>query len=391
MATQNTTSVAQPGELDPSFATGGKFVVPTPTDQAVSLMADSETLTLAMNAPPQFCLCRVDENGNLDTGFANQGWLKWRFDDRGSSNAYRALLQPDKKILVIGSTYSSGISLPALTRLNANGSPDLVFGRVILQVFPASQTGITRISGCLQPDGKILVCGGYFMVGGGKTLLIRLSADGKLDPSFGIDGVVELSHSSGSLRVTQVAVQSSGRILVAGTLAAQGFVVGVGADGKVDVSFGEQGFVLVGAQGASYSFSNLLILGDGHLRCVGGTNTDFVSLGALLVGLDEDGNPDPSFNGGQPVVTKELLGQWVSVREQADRKLLVVGHSGGGGIEQVCSRFSPEGAIDRGFGWSGFMYHPQGPADSVIQSNGRWVTTANSSITTSCALYGRLI
>ncbi|PNB71645.1 hypothetical protein C1X64_23985 [Pseudomonas sp. GW456-E7] len=391
MATHKVTRVD--GELDPTFAIGGKFEVPTPTEDAVSLIADTDTgtesLTVAMNAGQEFCLCRADKNGVLDTSFANQGWLKWRFQDGKNSAIWRALVQPlDKKIVVIGASFiTSGTAQPALTRFNSNGSPDLVFGRVVLPVFPESHTSITRVRGCLQSDGKILVCGGYLSNSGSKTLLIRLLADGTMDTSFGKDGVVELTHPNGMLYPEQVEIQGSGRILVAGYFwRNQGFVVGVGTDGNVDKDFGNQGFVLIEAQDVT-TLNNLLVLKDGRLRCIGGTG----SSGALLVGLDENGNPDPSFNEGKPVKTKELLGRWVTIREQDDHMLLVAGHSGGALIEQVCARFSPQGALDRAFGWSGFMYHPGGPADSVIQPGGRWITTAQQSNSTLVWLYGMVV
>ena len=387
MATHKVTRVD--GELDPTFAIGGKFEVPTPTGEAVSLIADTDTesLTVAMNASPEFCLCRADKNGKLDTSFANQGWLKWRFQDGKSSRVGQLLLQPvDKKIVLIGASFNSfGAGQPALTRFNSNGSSDLVFGRVVLEEFPESQ--IDQIRGCLQSDGKILVSGGYRSSSESKTLLIRLLADGKRDTSFGAKGVVELSHPNGMFDVVQVEIQSSGRILVAGYfLGSQGVVVGVKANGDLDESFGNQGFVLIEEQGVT-TLNNLLVLKDGRLRCIGGT----ASSGALLVGLDENGKPDPSFNDGKPVLTRELLGRWVSIREQKNHKLLVAGHSGFPMYQQVCARFSPQGTLDKTFGWSGLMYHAGGPADSVIQPGGRWITTAHQPHSTLAWLYGMVV
>lgn len=345
MPTQNITSRAVPGELDPSFATGGKFEVPTPTKAAVSLIADTDSLTVLMAAGQEFCLCRVNKDGKLDLDFDNRGWLKWRFEDGKTSTPWRALLQPDKKILLIGASYSSiPYGQPALTRFNPNGSPDLVFGRKILPVYP-------------QPQET-------------------------MDPDFGKGGIAELSHPQGTLLPARVAVQSNGRILVAGSLGNQGFVLGVGADGNLDTGFGDKGFALIEAQGP-IPLRNLLVLKDGGLRCIGGSD----SSGALLVGLDENGHPDKSFNDGKPVVTREFLGSWSTLCEQDDRKLLVSGQSGPG-LEQVAARFSPQGVLDKTFGWSGFMYHPGGSADSVIQPGGRWITTAYKAGATSAWLYG---
>ena len=380
MPTQKITSRAVPGELDPSFATGGKFEVPTSTKSAVSFFADTDSLTVLMAAGQEFCLCRVNKDGKLDLGFADAGWLKWRFKDGETSTPWRALLQRDKKILLIGASYSSiPYGQPALTRFNPNGSPDLVFGRKVLSEYPQPQESMSRVEGCLQSDDKILVCGAYSTRSESKTLLIRLKPDGAKDPDFGVGGIVELSHPLGMLVPSRVAFQSNGRILVAGSLANQGFVLGVGADGNLDTSFADKGFALIEAQG----LSNLLVLKDGGLRCVGGSD----SSGALLVGLDENGHPDNSFNDGKPVVTREFLGSWSTLCEQDDQKLLVSGRSGPG-LEQVAARFSAQGVLDKTFGWSGFMYHPGGSADSVIQPGGRWITTAYMPGAPSAWLYG---
>lgn len=384
MPTQKKTSRAVPGELDPSFATGGKFEVPPPTKAAVSLIADTDSLTVVMAAGQEFCLCRVNKDGKLDVDFDKKGWLKWRFVDGETSTPQRALLQPDKKILLIGASYSSiPFGQPAVTRFHPNGSPDLVFGRKVLSVYPQPQETMSRVEGCLQSDGKILVCGAYSTRSESKTLLIRLKSDGSKDPDFGVDGIAELSHPLGRLVPSRVAFQDKKqRILVAGSLGNQGVVLGVGADGKLDTSFGDEGFALIEAQGP-IPLRNLLVLKEGGLRCIGGSD----SSGALLVGLDENGHPDESFNDGKPVVTREFLGSWFTLCEQDDRKLLVSGQSGPG-LEQVAARFSPLGVLDKTFGWSGFMYHPGGSADSVIQPGGRWITTAYMPGAPSAWLYG---
>lgn len=383
--------VAVSGERDHSFADEGIFALPSKTNDAVSLIVDQAgSLTFAVRADPQFCLCRTDVNGKLDTDFGTDGEVRWQFKDGQSSILGKALLQADGKILLVGNNYLNILrGQPALARLNTSGSPDLVFGRVILQLFPDVNIDIHRTSGCLQRDGKILVICGYRITATKelKILLVRLLQSGEFDPGFGDDGVVELSHADHEFDLRHVDVQPSGRILVVGASSSgQAAVIGVDTIGGVDTGFGDEGFALIGALGADYFFSKLLVLADGRLRCIGKAG----SSGALLVGLDEDGKPDQLFNNGVQIITRELLGTWWSICEQDDQKLLVVGNSGGNVVDQVCTRFLSQGDRDTTFGWSGLIYHSGRATDSVLQPSGRWVTTASALTYYSARLNGLL-
>ncbi|CAI8918230.1 Delta-60 repeat protein [Pseudomonas sp. IT-P44] len=390
MVTHNDTpGVAASGELDPSFATGGKFQAPAGTGKVVSLLEEGESMTLAMTAPTptrgDFFLCRVSKNGVLDQTFGTGGVLKWRFEDAGSSILGEALLQPDRKILLIGNSDQGGKSRLALTRVNSSGSPDLVFGRKIHSLYPDSHTLLNGFHGCLQPDGKIIVTCHYSVGGKYISVLVRLLADGELDLTFGVAGKAEIPSSAAFMFSRRVLVQNSGRIIVVGYMTGQSFVAGFTAGGTLDITFADQGFWFFAAQGTEFAFIDLLVLRDDRIRCVGGSAQN-AGIGALLVGLDKNGKLEQGFNGGQPVITQRLLGRWHSISEQDDGKLLVIGESGG--AELVCSRFLPSGAIDTDFGWSGFMYHPGHPVDCVVQSSGRWVTAVHDSGGRSSWLYG---
>jgi uncharacterized delta-60 repeat protein len=127
-------------------------------------------------------------------------------DDGGRSVA----VQPDGKILVTGYT-SDGFHVfqTGLVRYNANGSLDTTFGSGGMVV---SFDGGSSVA--VQSDGKILVAGDS--TGYGFTL-VRYDANGSLDTTFGSDGKVTTGFSDTEYsKAEQVAVQSDGKILVAG-------------------------------------------------------------------------------------------------------------------------------------------------------------------------------
>ena len=381
----DTPGVAASGELDPSFAIGGKFQAPAGTGRAVSLLEGGTSLTLAttVNASREFCLCRVSEDGVPDTGFGVGGVVRGRFDLAERSYLDQAVLQPDKKILMIGtSTLLDQAARLALTRFNPSGSPDLVFGQKIYQFFPEWHSVQTGSKASLLPDGKIIVAARYTTRVSDVAVLVRLLANGEVDPTFGANGVV---ITPAFFAMTGLAIQRSGKIIVAGIMGHESVIARFGADGMLDKTFAVDGLAIFGREGSEFSFFDILVLQDDRIRCVGGTSFQS-GIGALLVGLDSEGKPEQRFNGGDPVViTQRFLGRWRSISEQKDGKLLVVG---GSGTDLVCTRFLTSGATDTTFGWDGFMYHPGHPADCVVQSVGRWVTAAYNSRLTSSWLYG---
>src|SRR5262249_39519840 len=130
-------------------------------------------------------------------------------------------LQPDGKIVTVGMRYNGGSTNFydfAVSRFNADGSPDTSFG--------GTGTVFTDVSGqsdkaravVIQPDGKILVAG----TGGDGPhfffVLARFNPNGTLDTTFGTGGklVTDPSPSGPYNELWGLALQPDGRILAAG-------------------------------------------------------------------------------------------------------------------------------------------------------------------------------
>ncbi len=126
----------------------------------------------------------------------------------GGNGAVQSLaLQSDGKILVGGNfTSFNGISRARIARLNADSSINTTFdsGTTI----NGSVLGIA-----LQPDGKIIIGGGFVISAGSVTnRLARLNTSGTLDSSFvsGFDGDPKFF-------VRRLLLQGDGNLLVGGT------------------------------------------------------------------------------------------------------------------------------------------------------------------------------
>src|SRR5438445_11400647 len=110
-----------------------------------------------------------------------QGIANDAFNPNVNGSIYATAVQADGKILIGGLfTFVGATARTNLTRLNVDGSVDLSFnpGRAGDQGSPVQALAV-------QPDGRILVGGGFTTLGGqAQTNLGRLNANGSLDATF---------------------------------------------------------------------------------------------------------------------------------------------------------------------------------------------------------------
>jgi uncharacterized delta-60 repeat protein len=225
-------------------------------------------------------------------------------------------IAPDGKIVVAGWAIDDATSeLQGLVveRYESNGLPDTTFGsdgRMLLPGELASRGG-ARIA--VQTDGKILIAGTAIdedaLVFGAMFFLARLNADGTMDSTFGSgNGWVVTDPTLNDDYVTAIALQSDGRILVAGHLNVGGpccgyyGIVRYTDTGELDATFGGQGgwpAGLIVYQPGDFGGvpKDLLVQPDGNVIVAGDAGQSFGTDVALLRMLP-DGTLDSSFGSG---------------------------------------------------------------------------------------------
>ena len=155
-------------------------------------------------------------HGVIDTTFSGDG--KVTFDFERDDRARAVVVQPDGKIVVAGAIDAGAFF--AVVRFNADGTPDTTFGGGDAEV-ALGYGGVDAVQAvALQTDGKIVLAGIRWpspnpSVTSGNFVVIRLTADGKLDPDFGNSGRVLIDFGFDD-HATGVAIQDDGRIIVAG-------------------------------------------------------------------------------------------------------------------------------------------------------------------------------
>lgn len=199
------------------------------------------------------------------------------------------------------------------------------------------------------PGGGFILAGEIQRGENRDFALARFTAGGALDASFGINGLVWADLGSPGDFAYAAALQSDGKIVVAGSSDISPYGPNVAlarftTNGRLDPAFGNGGVVvatgLLGPEMGTRARA-IVIQQDGRL-VVGGDSH--------LVGFTPTGALDPTF-GTQAVVTTTVNVYALAI--QADQKLLAAGDALAPNTAFGVARFSSQGAIDGGFGTGG--------------------------------------
>jgi uncharacterized delta-60 repeat protein len=123
------------------------------------------------------------------------------------------------------------------------------------------------------PDGRILAAGGASSGPGGNRQLVvaRFTADGKLDPTFAGGGIFRSDPTSGGDEATALVVQPDGKIVVAGLRGQMNmdelgdtYLLRLTADGQLDPGFGAGGETVASASPFADQANGLALQGDGR-------------------------------------------------------------------------------------------------------------------------------
>jgi uncharacterized delta-60 repeat protein len=268
------------GTLDASFAIGGRtvFDVAGFRSRTFSVLTQSDGKVLAgglitphgwSSSGDRLAVARFLADGRIDTSFGDAGIASVNAACCVGIPSARALVQQgDGKIVAAGTEWYDSWAgegyLMILTRFDVAGNLDTSFGdngRVYLDPFPSGYSELHWLT--QQPDGKLVGAGS---VGAGMAMaVVRLTADGALDRSFGDDGVVRipLGPNGAFASAEAVAVQPDGKIVIGGTLRSlcdlddpacaddvDAVLVRLSPEGSLDASFGTGGVVTFDAYGA---------------------------------------------------------------------------------------------------------------------------------------------
>jgi uncharacterized delta-60 repeat protein len=244
------------GVLDSAFAVSGRLVVPDEPQlyastyvRQVSIATDAaDRIVVASECNLSFCVRRYLTSGEPDTSFGTAGIsgplrLGNDRDSIGTTPTLKLALMSDGKILVV-STCGGYV---CASKLLGTGSPDTSFGAF----------GFRLSTAALLSQALVLSSGDvYFATGFCQEIVAnelvqshctaKFDANGALIPEFGVSGI--LKGPVGLAWTNHVGADN--KLYVAGecvsALVSRGCVLRYSASGEIDSSFGNSGVSLSG-------------------------------------------------------------------------------------------------------------------------------------------------
>ena len=366
-----TVTIADPGARDATFIPD--FINSTVEKVIVlpdgSIVAGGWFSKVKDGATDRFGIAKFSPTGAFDPGFAS-GSGTGAYQNNGIANPVLAIVrQPDGKLLVGGDfTVMHGVSRNRIARLDANGDLDNSFN-------PGSGANGKVEAVLLQPDGKILIGGGFTSYNGSaREYLARLNADGSLDATFiGPD----FGNTTG-WRVSSLARLTDGKVVVGGEFFFEGpppakaGLCRVNSNGSLDTTFNG---ITNGAHSAGSTLSlrcvrDIKVLTDGKILIAGDFGAFNGATRGGLARLTSTGALDSAF-------TPTSDGFCYSILPQPDGKILVGGSFttfNGTSVSRLV-RLTSAGVVDTGFVAAG------GPSAAVqslaLQPDGKVVFGAD--------------
>lgn len=402
-----TQAAAQAGHLDTTFANKGIFAATSLSEaNAVAIQKDGKIVVAGAGANNGDILIRLNTDGTLDSSFGSGGVANFA-PEQISFGFFALSLQSDGKIVAAADGALNGREpVMQVARVNPDGSLDTSFGSggfTSAIVFPLESGNLA-----LQADGKILVAAGVDNPNGVPSEMARFTASGQTDTTFGGGaGVVNLAYPG----PTQIAVQSSGKILVASGGAARlvfqaqpaaqpGSITRYNSNGTVDKTFGSSGTAASVA-----SASALLLQSDGKIVAAGSLTSKLNlpatrnDIGFGIVRYSSDGVIDRGFGSGGVAIVDFGVNAPTSgafaLAIQSNGDLVAAGAAGGAVFQNNIvssfglTRLTAAGKLDTTFGSGGRVITTVAKgqyswvASLAIQSDGKIVAAGTSQFSTS--------
>lgn len=357
------------GDLDLSFGVGGivttSFAVASVQSTSLALQGDGKILVAGTTLDNTFAftVARYNADGTLDSTFDGDGVATTRFGDaRGFATS--VVVQADGKIVVAGRIADSSSVDFGLVQYNGDGSLDSEFGigGIVRTSFGTSQCRIESMA--LQSDGKIVVAG-YLDTNIGSDnyafALARYATDGSLDSLFDGDGKLTTDFGPGIDVAYSVALGPNGKIVAAG-FTSNGSnediaVVRYNDDGTFDEAFNADGKLTADFGTASDRARRVVATTDGKIFVLGTTSS-----GVVLSRFTTTGTLDSSFDDDG----KLPLAFGSNIALQSDGAVIV-----GDVINAsffALARFTANGSADDSFGVDGTATADFGTPGALLKS-----------------------
>lgn len=343
-------------------------------------------LILALSSIPQFLHAQP---GTLDPSFATGGIQVLQPGDLHDV-AHDVIALDDTTTLFCGVAQHAGKNAMVVGHLLSDGTLDTDFGTSAGYTFINNGEEAYAYAMALGSDGSIYLAGlAYPTFAQSVVMLVHLDAHGTLDPLFGTNGVVSTSVGTLDAEAKGLAIQPDGRIVVGGSVVnAVNFnrdilFMRYNANGTLDATFSGDGIQIAAAYASEDLLNDIDILADGSI--VGAGYADIIGdmktvlarvdgNGAFINAFGGDGVLVPGFN-----VTQDRA---FGVKANGQRFFVTGSFMDTENNDIYLAQFNDDGSLVSGFGTNGVAItdHDQFETgyDVALQSDGKPVLGGTS-------------
>ena len=313
-----------------------------------------------------YCTVQIAQylaSGAPDTSFGTNGRVVTAITNAGPELNFS--INGDGTLLVRGYRYNGSTDVPFVAKFTSTGAPDTSFGTTGVATLAALPLGFGILGSDVDSSGRIVIVGTTPDAGaqGEDIFVTRLTSTGGTDPTFGLNGIAQFAISTAGTRKdrgTTLGIQPDGYIVIGGrSVNGSGsfdfLLMRIDANGTLDPSFGTNGVVttrFAGTTGDNLG-RKMILQPDGKIVMVGTVAGTAQQCG--ITRHDANGTPDSSFGSGGQVLLPVSVGCFV-VSQQSDGKIVIAGNNQVGGVSYgTLIRVLSSGALDSGFGANGYQ------------------------------------
>jgi uncharacterized delta-60 repeat protein len=366
------TVVGTPSNLRPPLR-------PSPPFAGITVGPGGKIVVAGLDMSDRLTVVRYNADGTPDGTFGSGGVavIAGTANSFPNTAVYDVDTQADGSVVVTGA-FSGGRSI---VRLTPGGALDASFatgGAYVPPAYPAGTISLTDVF--VLPDGRLAATGTVF----GRTVTVRLTANGVPEAAFDGDGVVVADFAGALPQVRKVVAQPDGGYLVAGTAIGPAgsqdlFVYRFKNDGSPDGAFGTAGRAFVDFDGRADALADVALAPGGGIdlsgqTVAGPTVPTAAGADAVLARLTPGGVLDTGF-AGTGKVRRDFYGFYdgfgaLAVQSTGAVVASAVALTGAASSSStsVVVRYTPAGVADSSFGSAGVVALPAGDgvADVII-------------------------
>ena len=381
--------------------------------RSVAIQSDGKIVVAGStnsNEDTYFAVVRYNTDGSSDNTFNGSGQVITNFgfkfppdilDEIDYANS--VAIQADGKIVVGGYVYTGDYSDYAMSRYKTDGTLDSTFDDDGIQTTDIGSFNDIGYSLAIQSDGKILL-GGYSSSDGSNNhfAVVRYNIDGSLDNSFNGNGKQTADLGSDIIIGNSVALQSNGKIVIAGYTLNGSYndfaVARFNTNGSPDNTFDNDGMLTTDFTSSDDYAGSVAIQSDNKIVVAGYVYT-YSSSGNFsqfaLTRYNENGSLDNSFDGDGKLEGdyKQGYTEFNASAIQTDGKIVAAGFTwNGSNYDFAITRYNTNGSPDSTFSDDGKQTTNNGSQDDkaysvVIQTDGKIIVAGSSNSQFALARY----